>query len=487
MGNAFKTMWRRGPVLGIVRNLSPEEIDPRAWLTAHNVVFRNGRVCKVRGWRSVWPLGALMLDDVLPNGRVGTAYTGLVTVTGGVPPILISLTSNSLPDGLVLVGDGDRKATLSGTPTVAGNFTFTLTATDTKGSTTTRDYTVIIAPLYVLVLDDILPSGQVGQAYTGTITCTGGVGNIVLEKVGGEESYMLPPGLAFTNNGDATATISGRPTQDGWYDFTVKATDVWGNTVSRLYHMVIAYNWLFLWYAPQDPQNPHIPDVSNSVYPPLATDGVAPITITLDEHSVPTLVPEIITLIDNGNGSMQLNADYLVVGWQGSIEISPWAKTPPSPGCVVYPCTVTAKSNGGLEMMTNGTFTGNADNWTLGAGWQYGTNVVEKYADGTGTLTQPMGNMVLPVVATENGKGVWYTLSYNISDFTVGGESVYATVGGVMLATRTGAGTYVESFQVLINDPVVFHTTSGARCKIDNVSLKRISRTTRYGIEFWYS
>ena len=48
----------------------------------------------------------------------------------------------SLPDGLTLASNG----LLSGTPTTAGNVTFTITATDDLGCTGKRQYHVIIAP-----------------------------------------------------------------------------------------------------------------------------------------------------------------------------------------------------------------------------------------------------------------------------------------------------------------------------------------------------
>lgn len=50
MASAFQPESRRAPVLGLVRNIGPESIDARAWVTAHNVVIRKGAVEKVRGW-----------------------------------------------------------------------------------------------------------------------------------------------------------------------------------------------------------------------------------------------------------------------------------------------------------------------------------------------------------------------------------------------------------------------------------------------------
>lgn len=61
-----------------------------------------------------------------PNGFTGVAYTGSATATGGTAPYTYAVTSGSLPPGLSLSSAG----VISGTPTAAGTFTFTVTATD---------------------------------------------------------------------------------------------------------------------------------------------------------------------------------------------------------------------------------------------------------------------------------------------------------------------------------------------------------------------
>jgi len=55
-------------------------------------------------------------------------------------------------------------------------------------------------------------------------------------------------------------------------------------------------------------------------------------------------------------------------------------------------------------MLTNGTFTGSAADWTVGAAWTYNANAVDKDADGVTTLSQVAGSMVTPPVAN----GIYY-------------------------------------------------------------------------------
>jgi len=66
----------------------------------------------------------------LLNGKVGVAYNQTLTATGDTP-ITWSVTAGALPSGLTLSG-----AVISGMPTTAGTFHFTVKATNTEGSAT---------------------------------------------------------------------------------------------------------------------------------------------------------------------------------------------------------------------------------------------------------------------------------------------------------------------------------------------------------------
>ena len=69
-------------------------------------------------------------------------YSGAVTVSGGTANYTWK-NSGTIPTGLKLTYSGN-KATLSGTPTKAGTFTFKLTATDKNKAAVTKSFTVKI-------------------------------------------------------------------------------------------------------------------------------------------------------------------------------------------------------------------------------------------------------------------------------------------------------------------------------------------------------
>ncbi len=78
----------------------------------------------------------------LPGGIVGTAYKQTVTANGGTPSYTFAVTSGALPPGVMLSLDGS----ISGTPTTAGTFNFTVRVVDSKNCPQTQNYTVVIRP-----------------------------------------------------------------------------------------------------------------------------------------------------------------------------------------------------------------------------------------------------------------------------------------------------------------------------------------------------
>jgi hypothetical protein len=83
----------------------------------------------------------LLLDDIVTTGIVGAPYSSTVRYDQRRRAVHVHARERHAPAGLDLDGSG----TLSGTPTQAGPFTFTIRGTDTDGATGTRQYTITIA------------------------------------------------------------------------------------------------------------------------------------------------------------------------------------------------------------------------------------------------------------------------------------------------------------------------------------------------------
>jgi hypothetical protein len=89
-------------------------------------------------------VGPLSLEGAaLPAGIVGGAYNQPVTVLGGLPPYSWQVSVGALPPGLRLA---PTTGLISGTPTAAGTFRFTMLVKDSGAAAATRDMQIVVAP-----------------------------------------------------------------------------------------------------------------------------------------------------------------------------------------------------------------------------------------------------------------------------------------------------------------------------------------------------
>ena len=162
----------------------------------------------------------------------GVAYSQSFVGGGGSGSFTYALTAGPLPAGLTFSGN-----TISGTPTATGSFPVTVTATDsvTTGAgapfTVAQNYTVTVSAPTIVVSPASLPNPAVGTPYSQTFAATGGVGPYSFALTAG----ALPSGLAIGSGGAFTGT----PTQVGSFNFTVTATDNFGQAASRAFSVVI--------------------------------------------------------------------------------------------------------------------------------------------------------------------------------------------------------------------------------------------------------
>lgn len=167
------------------------------------------------------PVAPTVTTTSLPGGAVGSAYSQTLAADG-TPAITWTVDSGSLPDGLNLSAAG----VISGTPTTAGTFNFTVKAANLDGGNT-KALSIVVAPPIVppAVTTTSLPGGNIGAAYNQTLAATGDP-TITWDIAGGS----LPGGL----NLSAAGVISGTPTAMGTFNFTVKATNGGGSATKAL-------------------------------------------------------------------------------------------------------------------------------------------------------------------------------------------------------------------------------------------------------------
>lgn len=207
----------------------------------------------------------------LPNGTAGTSYAATLSASGGIGPYSFALASGSLPVGVSFNSAGE----FSGTPTVSGTFSTTITVTDAHGQIGTRAYTWDIAAPPIAITPTTLPNGTAGTPYAATLSATGGAAPYSFSLTSGS----LPIGVSFNSAGQ----FSGTPTASGSFSTTIRATDANGFTAVQVYNWVINAPTIIV--APATLPNgasgtPYAAAVS-------ATGGAAPYSFSLTAGSLP--------------------------------------------------------------------------------------------------------------------------------------------------------------------------------------------------------
>lgn len=149
---------------------------------------------------------------------VGSAFSQTLAATGSNPKTW-SVSAGTLPAGMTL---NPSTGVLSGTPTTAGAYSFTVQATNSGGSDT-QPYTGTVAASVVppTITTTVLDTIQATVPFSQTIARTGST-----PMTFGVTAGSLPAGLGLNTS---TGTISGTPTTAGAYSFTITATNTAGS------------------------------------------------------------------------------------------------------------------------------------------------------------------------------------------------------------------------------------------------------------------
>jgi hypothetical protein len=146
----------------------------------------------------------------------GVAITPVTLTASGGSGAPYTFSATGLPAGLSISSSG----TISGTPTVSGTFSYTVTVTDKDGNTGSSTCSVTVNPPPSVSCVNITAVQGTPIAPV-TLTASGGAGAPYTFSATG-----LPAGLSISSSG----TISGTPTVSGTFSYTVTVTDKDGNT-----------------------------------------------------------------------------------------------------------------------------------------------------------------------------------------------------------------------------------------------------------------
>jgi len=175
------------------------------------------------GWTDLvrYDLGVLPVlpGGALTHGAVGASYSApLIADPVGITRFVLTQDSAPLPAGMAL---DETTGVVSGTPTRAGGYTFSVRArVGGVGASERVDYVLAVRPT---LTSRTLPAGTARRAFSAQLGDPAtGIDAFVLAA-----GSALPPGLSLN---PTTGVLSGTPTTAGTYAFAVLATNTAAGT-----------------------------------------------------------------------------------------------------------------------------------------------------------------------------------------------------------------------------------------------------------------
>ena len=158
-------------------------------------------------------------SNTMPAAGAARPYSQPLPITGGTLPYNTTVTRGALPPGLALSSNG----ILSGTPSSAGSFTFTVSVNDSSTPVQTATQTLTIAVDTLFITTTSLPSGMVGTPYNAAISTSGGTLPLTFSPA----TAAFPPGLAIQQPAanSHSGALAGTPTLAGHYTFSESVSD----------------------------------------------------------------------------------------------------------------------------------------------------------------------------------------------------------------------------------------------------------------------
>lgn len=188
----------------------------------------------------------------LPSGYTNVAYSGSVAGSGGSGSLSIAVTTALTPaNGTLATGVSGATVNVSGTPTTATLESFGVTLTDTKTSNTiSQAYTIDVTTPTPVTLPSpnpsSLPAATVNQAYTGSISVSGGVPPYTWSVNGTSiptngSQVAISNGIYVSNDGSGVLSVGGTPTSATTVDLTnVKVTDAASSSATQSYTIAVS-------------------------------------------------------------------------------------------------------------------------------------------------------------------------------------------------------------------------------------------------------
>ncbi|CAH0124969.1 putative Ig domain-containing protein [Stenotrophomonas lactitubi] len=376
----------------------------------------------------------------VPGATVAVAYSQTFSASGGTAPYGFAITAGALPAGMSL---NTSTGALTGTPTAAGTFNFTVTATDANSFTGSNAYTLVVAPPVIVIAPAALTGGTVGAAYSETFIASGGIASYSYAITAG----ALPAGV--TLNG-SNGVISGTPTAGGTFNFTVTATS--SSTGTGVPHTGSrAYSTTFLPATVLLPATTLANGTQNAAYSATlnpASGGTSPYSYAVTAGALPAgITLNTATGALTGTPTASGTFNFAVTATDSSTGSGPYTSTPRgytlqilnSPP-VANPVSATVTYNSSANPITLNITGGVPTSVAIGTAAAHGSAV----ASGTTITYQPTAGYAGPDSFTYTATNTAGTSAPATVSITVSNPTITVTAGGPMNA-QVGAG-YSQTF-----------------------------------------
>ncbi|MEO6119712.1 MAG: putative Ig domain-containing protein, partial [Terriglobales bacterium] len=176
---------------------------------------------------TVNPQPLQITTQTVPDTVVGSSYSQTLAASGGVAPFTWTITAGSLPTGLSLSTAG----AITGTPSAAGTFVYSVQLADGSSQIATRQFTTVVAPPSLSLDTTSLQEGVVNLDYTSLLSASGGTPPYTWTVVVG----TLPANLTLSTSG----SITGIPTTIATTNLTIRVQDGASQTAQRAFTLTV--------------------------------------------------------------------------------------------------------------------------------------------------------------------------------------------------------------------------------------------------------
>jgi hypothetical protein len=171
---------------------------------------------------TVLPPPLVFATNSVPNSQQGSSFNYQLAATGGKPPYAWAVVAGALPAGLSLSA---ASGIISGTPTVAGSFNFTIEVKDSESRSIRKALSLTVAPSPLSIETATLIEAIKGSAFSYQPGAAGGRPPYTWLVASG----ALPAGLSINAS---TGLISGTPSASGTFAAAITVRDQDGRSAT---------------------------------------------------------------------------------------------------------------------------------------------------------------------------------------------------------------------------------------------------------------